>query len=91
MIIDVMSLAYNRLMNHVRYMVARVFRVERLKLNINDYMEVKFPKSFKIAKVVCKEIAYGFKIHLEEVEIGYLAMHIEWVTSEEADENMHDT
>lgn len=84
--IDVMSLAYNRLMNHVRYMVARAFRGERLKLNMNDYMEVKFPKSFEIASVVCKEIADGLKIRLEEVEIGYLAMHIERVTSGETDE-----
>lgn len=32
--IDIMSLAYNRLMNHVRYMVARAMRGEQLKLNI---------------------------------------------------------
>ena len=37
--IDVMSLAYNRLMNHVKYMVMRAVRGESIKLDMNEYME----------------------------------------------------
>ena len=37
--IDVMSLGYNRLMNHVRYMVARAIHGEKLKMNLNEYMK----------------------------------------------------
>lgn len=81
--IDIVSLAYNRLMNHIRCMVARAFRGERLKLNMNDYMEIKFPKAFAMADEICKQIASELKICLEEVEIGYLAMHIERVTNGE--------
>ena len=56
--IDVMSLSYNRLMNHIRYMVARSIKGEKLKLklNMNDYMSVKFPKSFWMATEVCKQL-----------------------------------
>ena len=79
--IDVMSLSYNRLMNHIRYMVARSIKGEKLKLNMNDYMSVKFPKSFWMATEVCKQLEK--QLHrtspLNEVEIGYLAMHIERV------------
>ena len=79
--IDVMSLSYNRLMNHIRYMVARSSKGEKLKLNMNDYMSVKFPKSFWMATEVCKQLEK--QLHrtspLDEVEIGYLAMHIERV------------
>ena len=50
--INVMSLSYNRLMNHVRYMAARVLKKESLKLSMNDYMKVKFPESYKIAEKV---------------------------------------
>ena len=79
--IDVMSLSYNRLMNHIRYMVARSIKGEKLKLNMNDYMSVKFPKSFWMATEVCKQLEK--QLHrtspLDEVEIGYLAMHIERV------------
>lgn len=81
--IDVMSLAYNRLMNHVRYMAARALKKERIKLNMNDYMEVKFPESFKTAAAVCEEVGRSLKCTLDEVEIGYLAMHIERVASDE--------
>ena len=79
--IDVMSLSYNRLMNHIRYMVARSIKGEKLKLNMNDYMSVKFPKSFWMAVEVCRQLER--QLHrtspLDEVEIGYLAMHIERV------------
>lgn len=81
--IDVMSLAYNRLMNHVRYMVARALNNERLKLNMNDYMEVKFPEAFQTAAMICDEVGRSLKCTLDEVEIGYLAMHIERVVNDE--------
>lgn len=80
--IDVMSLSYNRLMNHVRYMAARAVRGEKLKLNMNDYMSVKFPDSFRIASTVCGYLEKYLKRPLDEVEIGYLAMHIERVAAD---------
>ncbi|MDD3404034.1 MAG: PRD domain-containing protein [Hespellia sp.] len=75
--IDVSTLAYNRLMNHVRYMVARVIKGEKLKVNMNDYMEVKYPLSFETARKICDEIGQSLKCQFDEIEIGYLAMHIE--------------
>ena len=84
--IDVMSLSYNRLMNHIRYMVARAMTGEKLKVNMNDYMEVKFPGSFATARTICDEIAANLKCSFEEVEIGYLAIHIERVTNDEISE-----
>lgn len=81
--IDVMSLSYNRLMNHVRYMVARLINGERLKVSMNDYMEVKFPEAFRISKTICMEIGQSLKHVLDDVEIGYLAMHIERVMNDE--------
>lgn len=81
--IDVASLSYNRLMNHVRYMAARAIRGERLKLNMNDYMSVKFPRSYQMAQAVCGYLEKSLKKPLDEVEIGYLAMHIERVAANE--------
>ena len=37
--IPVMTLSYNRLMNHVRYMILRVEQNEEIKISMNDYME----------------------------------------------------
>ena len=80
--IDVVSLSYNRLMNHVRYMAARAITGERLKLNMNDYMSEKFPDAFRLASVVCGHLEKYLKKPLDEVEIGYLAMHIQRVSEE---------
>lgn len=81
--IDVLSLSYNRLMNHVRNMVARAMHNEQLKLNMNDYMGIKFPQAFETAKYICDQVGKMLKCSLSEAEIGYLAMHIERVTSDE--------
>ena len=83
--IDVISLSYNRLMNHIRYMVARAISGEKLKVNMNDYMRVKFPQAFEMAETVCRQIERNLKCTLSDVEIGYLAMHIERVASDEQD------
>lgn len=81
--IDVMSLSYNRLMNHVRYMAARAIRDEKLKLNMNDYISVKYPDAFRLASIVCGHLERYLKKPLDEVEIGYLAMHIQRVSAEQ--------
>lgn len=81
--IDVLSLSYNRLMNHVRNMVARAMQGEELKLNMNDYMSIKFPQAFETAKYICGQVEQMLKYKLSDAEIGYLAMHIERVTSDE--------
>ena len=81
--IDIASLSYNRLMNHIRYMVARALSGEKLKVNMNDYMEVKFPEAFQMAQAVCDQVGKSLGVKLEEVETGYLAMHIERVANDE--------
>lgn len=81
--ISVMSLSYNRLMNHIRYMVARAITGEKLKVNMNDYMSIKFPKAFQIAKTVCNQVAHNLRREIDDVEIGYLAMHVERTAEEE--------
>lgn len=82
--IDVQTLSYNRLMNHIKYMAARAISKEELKLDMNDYIKHQFPDSFRIAATVCNHLAEYFQTELADIEIGYLAMHIERVFSEEA-------
>lgn len=75
--IDVMSLGYNRLMNHVRYMVARAIHGEKLKMNLNEYMSVKFPGPYMAAERICRQMEKSLKLPVPDIEIGYLAMHLE--------------
>lgn len=75
--IDIMSLGYNRLMNHVRYMVARAIHGEKLKMSLNDYMSVKFPGPYMTAEKICRQMEKSLKLPIPDIEIGYLAMHLE--------------
>lgn len=75
--IDVISLSYNRMMNHIKYMVARVSTGETLKLDMNEYIEEKYPESYRIAEDVCESLGKSLGQKLDPIEIGYLAMHIE--------------
>jgi len=81
--IDIDSLSYNRLMSHIKYMAARTLKGETINLDMNDYIKERFPKSFEIAENICKKLGSELKRELKEVEIGYLAMHIERVFSDE--------
>ena len=76
-VIPVTTLSYNRLMNHVRYMVLRAEQGEEIKLSMNDYMELRFKKSYAIATYVCEEMGKILNKKLHEHELGYLAMHIQ--------------
>jgi len=80
--ISVDSFSYNRMMNHIRYMIARIQNHEPLKIDMNDYVSSTFPQSFKIATSICKEISKSLKTPIDEMEIGYLAMHIERVKAD---------
>ena len=82
-VIDVQSLAYNRLMNHIRYMVARTLHGEKLKIGMNDYMKNKFSQSYELAQKICDKVSANLKKKIDEVEIGYLAIHIERVLYDE--------
>ncbi|MCR4945006.1 MAG: PRD domain-containing protein [Clostridium sp.] len=81
--VDVNSLGYNRLVSHVKYMIARTLSGETIQLDMNEYIQEKFSKSFILAKYVCSKIGLELNKELKDVEIGYLAMHIERVFSEE--------
>ena len=77
--IDVLSLSYNRLMNHMKYMVARASTGEKLNLDMNEYMLDQYPQAYKVATDICKNLEECIGHKLEEVETGYLAMHIQRV------------
>lgn len=81
--IDVQTLSYNRLMNHIKYMAARAVRGEKLKVNMNQYIRQEFPRSYEIADTVCAHFGKQLGRTLPDTEIGYLAMHIERVFTDE--------
>lgn len=77
--IDVLSLSYNRLMNHMKYMVARASTGEKLNLDMNEYMLDQYPHAYKVVTDICKNLEGCIGHKLNETETGYLAMHIQRV------------
>ena len=85
--VDVSSLSYSRMMTHIKYMVARVIKGEALKIDMNDYMNLKCPKAFAIGSELCVQISNEMKLQIDNQEKGYLAIHIERVFELEDKEN----
>lgn len=83
--IDTQSLSYNRLLNHIRYMIARTLKGEVIKLDMNDYINASAANSFQAATKICKELSKSLGKNIHDAEIGYLAMHIERVALDEMD------
>lgn len=83
--IDIKSLSYNRLLNHIRYMIARTLKGEVIKLDMNDYINATAANSFKMATKICGELSKSLGKEIHSAEIGYLAMHIERIALDEMD------
>lgn len=82
--IDVSSYDYNRLMTHVKYMVTRIIRGERLSIDVNETIKLSAPSSYRAAEAVCAEMERLMGTPVSELEVGYLAMHIARVAGEES-------
>ena len=44
------SLGYNRMMSHIYYMLVRTRKGEQVKADLNDFVQVKYPKEFAAAE-----------------------------------------
>jgi len=80
--LSVTSLGYNRMMNHIRYMVARMRTGEQIKMNLNQYMKSEYPEAFESARQICTELSKAMQCPCSDSEIGYLAMHVERVSED---------
>lgn len=79
--IDIRSLAYSRLLMHMKYMLARLASGERLNLDMEEYTKTNFPYAYETAKHICAKIQTVLHKPVPTIEIGYLALHIERIRS----------
>ena len=70
------SLGYNRMMSHIYYMLVRTRKGEQVKADLNDFVQVKYPKEFAAAEKICAWIEQELKKEVRIEEIGFLAIHI---------------
>lgn len=73
------SLGYNRLVSHIRYMIARTRKGERANLDMEDYARKSFPKPYQVAEHVCRNMERALRLTVAAEETGFLAIHIQRV------------
>lgn len=71
------SLAYTRLLSHLYYILVREKNGGRVGVDLNAYMMEKYSRAMVVAKRVCRFMENAAQISLDELEQGYLAVHIE--------------
>ena len=77
--VDKESLSYNRFISHLKYMITRVLRDEPLQVDITSYVKSEFPESYDIAQKMSATLEKSLGKQVKDIEIGYLAIHIERV------------
>ena len=46
---------------------------------MNRFMQESYPRAFQIAGEICRQLERTLNCQVDEMEVGYLAMHIERV------------
>ena len=81
--IPVQSLGYNRLVSHIRYMLIRTLRGERVNLDMEEYARTSFPRAYALAERICRYMEEELKKPMLQQEVGFLGIHIERVAQME--------
>ncbi len=79
--IDLNSLSYIRLMNHIKFLLLRLNNDEELQMDISSFTKEKFPFAYERARLLCEELSKVLNKELPDSELGYLALHLERILS----------
>lgn len=71
------SLDYARFVTHIRFAIERILSNLPIDNDLTPVIQVKYKKSFKIAKEVSRIIEGNLFVDVSEAEVAYLAIHIE--------------
>ena len=80
-VIDVHSISYARLMNHIKFLIVRINTGEKLQMDISEFTKDKFPFAYQQAQQMCDSLSKILKKEMPETEVGYLALHLERILS----------
>ena len=80
-VIDVHSISYARLMNHIKFLIVRINTGEKLQMDISEFTKDKFPFAYQQAQHMCHSLSKILKKEMPETEVGYLALHLERILS----------
>lgn len=80
------TITYSRFVTHIKFMVSRIYHKEDIHLDMNDYAKENLPYAYGKAEKLTGIISEILDCEIQEVEVGYLAIHIERVIKSFLDE-----
>ncbi len=88
--INVYSLAYSRLLTHMKYMLIRIKTDEKLNLDMDDYVQSRFPRAYDVAEKILLRVGKELHHTIPRIEIGYLGLHIQRICDINPKESLAD-
>ncbi len=82
-VIDNNTVFYNRFLTHIKYMLVRIEKQEVLSVDISEFIKLKYEYAYSLAQKICAEISADFNYPLDDIEVSYLAIHIERIKNDE--------
>lgn len=79
--IDKQSISYTRFMNHIKFLLLRLNTNDKQQVDISEFTKEKFPFAFHQAKQIALKLSPILESPLPNIEIGYLALHLERILS----------
>ena len=70
--IDVNSLSYIRLMNHIKFLLLRLNNDEELQMDITEFTKEKFPFAYEQARVLCEQLSRVLHKDLPDSELSLI-------------------
>lgn len=74
---DVKSMAYNRLINHLKGLIYRSSKEEKLINPLKGVVKMQLHHAYRVAMMLKEHIEQGLGIMISEDELAYLAIHID--------------
>lgn len=75
--IDAQSLSYSRLLTHLKYMIMRIKKEEKLTLDMDEFVLSKYPTAYHVAEDILKRISVILQMSIPRIEVGFLGLHIQ--------------
>ena len=63
--------------SHLYYMVVRTKTGEAVNIDLNEFVQEKYPEAMKIAALICDNMAEKLERQIMQEEVGFLAIHIQ--------------
>ena len=70
-VIDIQSVSYARLMNHIKFLILRLNKNEELQMDISEFTKDKFPFAYEQASNMCEALSKVLKKKLPELKKLY--------------------